>query len=136
MKKSVRMKAVGLLFLLIVSGIYCAAQPPGGGPPPGMRPPGGRPPGGRPPGGNPEWNRDQNMPAVRQKKRVREGDTFVVVGYLRDSITREPLPYVNVAVLDSVDNEFVKGTATNIDGRFELKDIPQGPMVLRISAIG
>jgi len=130
------MKVWGLLFLLIVSGIYCAAQPPGGGPPPGMRPPGGRPPGGRPPGGNPEWNRDQNMPAVRQKKKVREGDTFVVVGYLRDSITREPLPYVNVAVLDSVDNEFVKGTATNIDGRFELKDIPQGPMVLRISAIG
>ncbi len=76
------------------------------------------------------------MSTVRQKKRVREGDTFVVVGYLRDSITQEPLPYVNVAVLDSVDQEFVKGTATNIDGRFELNGIPQGPMVLRISAIG
>ncbi|MCR5039061.1 MAG: TonB-dependent receptor family protein [Bacteroidales bacterium] len=126
MKKSVCKKALGLLFLLIVSGIYCAAQPPGGGPPHGMRPP----------GGNPEWNQNQNMPTVRQKKKVREGDTFVVVGYLRDSITGEPLPYVNVAVLDSVNNEFVKGTATNIDGRFELKDIPQGPMVLRISAIG
>ena len=76
------------------------------------------------------------MPSVRQKKRVREGDTFLVVGYLRDSITGEGLPYVNVAVLDSVDQEFVKGTATNIDGRFELNGIPQGPMVLRISAIG
>ena len=76
------------------------------------------------------------MPTVRKKKRVREGDTFLVAGYLRDSITGEPLPYVNVAVLDSVDQEFVKGTATNIDGRFELNDIPQGPMVLRISAIG
>ena len=76
------------------------------------------------------------MPTVRQKKRVREGDTFMVVGYLRDSITGEPLPYVNVAVLDSVDNEFVKGTATNINGRFELNNIPQGGMVLRVSAIG
>ena len=134
MKKTVSMKAMGLLFLFIVSGIFCAAQPPGGGPPPGMRPSGSRPPGR--PGSNSEWNRDQNTPTVRQKKKVREGDTFLVVGYLRDSITGEPLPYVNVAVLDSVDNEFVKGTATNIDGRFELKDIPQGPMVLRVSAIG
>ena len=60
----------------------------------------------------------------------------MVVGSLRDSITNEPLPFVNVAVLDSVDNEFVKGTATNINGRFELNGIPQGGMVLRVSAIG
>ena len=135
MKKPFLRKALGLLFLIIVSGIYCAAQPPGGGPPPGMRPPGGRPPGR--PGGNPEWNQNnENMSKVRQKKRVREGDTFVVVGYLRDSLSGEPLPYVNVAVLDSVDNEFVKGTATNINGRFEISGVPQGGMVLRVSAIG
>ena len=133
MKKPFLLKALGLLFLLIVSGIYCEAQPPGGG-----RPPGGRPPGGRPPfGGDRQWEQtNSNTTPVRQKKKVREGDTFMVVGSLRDSITNEPLPYVNVAVLDSVDNEFVKGTATNIQGYFELKDIPQGPMVLRISAIG
>ena len=135
MKKPFLRKALGLLFLIIVSGIYCVAQPPGGGPPPGMRPPGGRPPGR--PGGNPEWNQNnENMSKVRQKKRVREGDTFVVVGYLRDSLSGEPLPYVNVAVLDSVDNEFVKGTATNINGRFEISGVPQGGMVLRVSAIG
>ena len=134
MKRQFLWKAMGLLFLLIVSGIYCAAQPPGGGPPPGMRPPGGGPPRGD---RNREWNpNNDNMPQVRQKKRVREGDTFVVVGYLRDSITGEPLPYVNVAVLDSVDNEFVKGTATNINGRFEIGGVPQGGMVLRVSAIG
>ena len=76
------------------------------------------------------------MTPVKQKKKVREGDTFMVVGSLRDSITNEPLPFVNVAVLDSVDNEFVKGTATNVNGRFELNGIPQGGMVLRVSAIG
>ena len=134
MKKSFLWKAKGLLFLLIITTIFGMAQPPGGGPPPGGRPPGGRPPGGRPPG---EWNRGQdNMPAVRQKKKVREGDTFIVVGVLLDSVSGVPLPYVNVAVLDSVDNEFVKGTATNANGRFELNGIPQGGMVLRISAIG
>lgn len=135
MKKSRVLKAWGLLMLIVLAVLNVEAQPPGGGPPLGGRFPGGRPP-GRPPGGNPEWNREQNTSTVRQKKRVREGDTFLVVGYLIDSVTREPLPYVNVAVLDSVDQEFVKGTATNIDGRFELNGIPQGAMVLRISAIG
>ena len=132
------MKALGLLAFFVLSTMFCVAQPGGnGGPPPGGRPPGGRPPGGRPPRGNPEWNQNQNnMPTVRKKRRVREGDTFVVVGYLRDSISGEPLPYVNVAVLDSIDNEFVKGTATNINGRFEINGVPQGGMVLRISAIG
>ena len=134
MKKSFLWKAKGLLFLLIITTIFGMAQPPGGGPPPGGRPPGGRPPGGRPPG---DWNRGQdNMPSVRQKKKVREGDTFLVVGVLLDSVSGVPLPYVNVAVLDSVDNEFVKGTATNANGRFELNGIPQGGMVLRVSAIG
>ena len=133
MKKSHFLKALGLLMLIVFAVLNGEAQPPGGN-----RPPGGRPPGGRPPyGGDRQWGQnDSNMPAVKQKKKVREGDTFVVVGYLRDSITGEGLPYVNVAVLDSVDNEFVKGTATNIDGRFELNSIPQGPMVLRVSAIG
>ena len=134
MKKPFYLKIWGLLLLFMVSGIYCAAQPPGGGPPPGMRPPGGRNPNGD---RNREWNQNNdNMPKVRQKKRVREGDTFLVVGYLRDSITGEPLPYVNVAVLDSIDNELIKGTATNINGRFEISGVPQGGMILRVSAIG
>ena len=76
------------------------------------------------------------MPTVKQKKRVREGDTFQVVGVLRDAKTGEYMPYVNVAVLDSVDNEFVKGGISNMDGVFEINEVPQGSFVLRISAIG
>ena len=76
------------------------------------------------------------MPTVKQKKRVREGDTFQVVGVLRDAKTGEFMPYVNVAVLDSVDNEFVKGGISNMDGVFEINEVPQGSFVLRISAIG
>ena len=76
------------------------------------------------------------MPAVKPKKKVREGDTFTVVGVLRDAKTGEFMPYVNLAVLDSVDNEFVKGGISNMEGVFEINGVPQGAFVLRISAIG
>ena len=73
---------------------------------------------------------------MKKKKRVREGDTFIVTGILRDADTKEFLPFVNVAVLDSVDNEFVKGGISNMDGVFEIADVPQGSFLLRVSAIG
>ena len=76
------------------------------------------------------------MPTVKPKKKVREGDTFQVVGVLRDAKTNEFLPFVNLAVLDSVDNEFVKGGVSNMDGVFEINGVPQGAFVLRVSAIG
>ena len=76
------------------------------------------------------------MPAVKPKKKVREGDTFTVVGVLRDAKTGEFMPYVNLAVLDSVDNEFVKGGISNMEGVFEISGVPQGAFVLRVSAIG
>ena len=137
MKKTFSLRALFSL-LLVLSTILCVAQPPGGGGPPDGRPPGGRPPGGRPPfGGDRQWGQNEgNMPTVRQKKRVREGDTFQVVGVLRDAKTGEYMPYVNVAVLDSVDMELVKGGISNMDGVFELNGVPQGSFVLRVSAIG
>ena len=73
---------------------------------------------------------------IKKKKKVREGDTFTVVGVLRDAKTGEFLPYVNVAVLDSIDSTFVKGGISNLDGRFELNEVPQGAFLLRVSAIG
>ena len=67
---------------------------------------------------------------------MREGDTFTVVGVLRDAKTGEYMPYVNLAVLDSVNNEFVKGGISNMDGVFEINGVPQGAFLLRVSAIG
>jgi hypothetical protein len=121
-----------------MSTMICEAQFPGGG---GGRPPGGRPPGGRPPFGDRDrprgdWNQNPQNTPIKQKKKVREGDTFTVVGVLRDAKTGEFLPYVNVAVLDSIDSTFVKGGISNMDGRFELTDVPQGAFLLRVSAIG
>ena len=84
-----------------------------------------------------QWNQqgDPNT-NVKKKKRVREGDTFLVTGVLRDAKNNEFLPYVNVAVLDSVDSTFVKGGISNMDGVFEIVDVPQGAFLLRVSAIG
>ena len=120
--------------LFVLSTIFCVAQPPRGGG--GF--PGGRPPGGRPPfGGDRQWGQNEgNMPTVKPKKKVREGDTFTIVGVLRDAKTGEYMPYVNLAVLDSIDNEFVKGGVSNVDGAFEINGVPQGSFVLRVSAIG
>ncbi len=134
MKRFVFLKVL-FIIALSVSAVLCFAQPPGGRPPGGG---GGRHPGGRPPyGGDRQWGQTEgNMPAVKPKKKVREGDTFTVVGVLRDAKTGEFMPYVNLAVLDSVDNEFVKGGISNMEGVFEINGVPQGAFVLRVSAIG
>ena len=124
-------KAV-LLGLFVLMTILCVAQPPGGGMPPGGRPPGRPPMGDR----NREWNQNMGNMPVKPKKKVREGDTFKVVGVLRDASNGELLPYVNVAVLDSIDSSFVKGGVSNMDGYFEVTDVPQGAFLLRVSAIG
>ena len=67
---------------------------------------------------------------------MREGDTFQVVGVLRDATTNELLPFVNLAVLDSIDSTFVKGGVSNMEGVFEIANVPQGAFLLRVSAIG
>ena len=133
--KSVRITKALFIIALLLSTVLCVAQPPGGRPP-GGGPPGGRPPGGRPPFGDRQWGQNENMPTVKPKKKVREGDTFTVVGVLRDAKTGEFMPYVNLAVLDSVDSEFVKGGISNMDGVFEITGVPQGGFLLRVSAIG
>ena len=140
MKRTGFLHIVAIVATIVLSVSWCEAQPGGPGGGPGGRP-GGRPPMGRPgerPGGR-DWNQmgdDQQAQQVKQKKKVKEGDTFKVVGSLRDSVSGEFLAYVNVAVLDSADSSFVKGAPTNLDGLFEIQGIPAGSYLLRITAIG
>ena len=120
------------VMLLAVCGI---AQPPPGGYPGGGRPPGGGYPGRPPMGGDRGgWNSQQTQqsPQVKQKKKVREGSTFKVVGLLRDSIAGTPLAYANVAVLDAEDSMLIKGTSANSNGYFEIEGIPLGECILRV----
>ncbi len=131
MRRAVFIRFLVLMTLILSSLAGMAQFPPGGGPPPG-----GRPPGGFRPGGDRQWNQDNQQPKVKQKKKVREGDTFTVVGTLLDDKTSEPLPFVNLAMLDSIDSTFVKGGVTDFNGLFELTNVPQGAYLLRVSAIG
>ena len=132
------LKVFGVVAAMVLSVSLCEAQPGGPGGFPGGRPPSGSHGGNRPrPGQN--WNQmgdSQQASQVKQKKRVKEGDTFKVVGSLRDSVSGEFLAFVNVAVLDSADSSFVKGGSTNFDGLFELTEVPAGAYLLRVSAIG
>lgn len=133
-----------LLFILTLSSISYAQ--PMGGPGGGHRPMGG--PGGRP-GGRPSMSEREHMrkqfeanrsaqqtQQVRQKKNVQVGDLFKVIGTLQDSTNNEPIPYVNIAVLNASDSTMVKGGITDINGSFEIANVPQGDMLLRVSAIG
>ena len=133
--------AMLLLFLLSTTTII--AQPGGG---PGGRPPmgGGYPGGGRPSSSDRErmrkqWEAQQaaeKAQQVRQKKSVKEGDVFKVLGTLQDSTNNEPIPYVNIAILSAEDSTMVKGGITDLNGYFEIQNVPQGDMLLRVSAIG
>ena len=137
------LSVIALIFLLSVA-TFATAQPGGG---PGGRRPMGPPPGSgnyRPTMSEREQYRRQRQQEqaaekaqqVRQKKSVREGDVFKVVGTLQDSVSGEAIPYVNLAVLSAEDSTMVKGGITDINGYFELTNIPQGNMLLRVSAIG
>lgn len=128
---------LGMMILLAMPALE--AQPGGPGGFPGGRPPKGDRPKGTPRFPGQDWNNqgnDKNAEQVKKKKKVKEGDTFKVVGSLRDSVSGEFLSFVNVAVLDSADSSFVKGGATNFDGLFEISGVPLGAYLLRISAIG
>ena len=75
MRRAVFIRFSVLMTLILSSLVGMAQFPPGGG-----RPPGGFRPGGFRPGGDRQWNQDNQQPKVKQKKKVREGDTFTVVG--------------------------------------------------------
>lgn len=139
------MKKSALILFFILSSVLLYAQPGGGFG--GNHPPMGPPPGGN--GGKPSMSERERMRKefqqrqaqqksmeVRQKKNVHEGDLFKVVGTLQDSTTGEGVPYVNLAIYSAADSSMVKGGITDMNGYFELQNVPQGDMFLRISAIG
>ena len=138
------LKATSLLLFLFITSISMA-QP--GGHPGGGRPM-GTPPAGHP-GGNmsmadrermrkqfEQMRANEKAQEIRQKKRVQEGDLFKVIGTLKDSANSEPIPFVNIAILNAADSQLVRGSITDINGYFEVANVPQGNMILRVSAIG
>ena len=118
----------------ILFSISLSAQPGGpGGPPPG----GGFPGGPRGPRSDRQMQQtQQKSTTVKKKKNVKSGSTFKIVGSLIDSTKNEPLMYCNVSLLEKADSSFVKGATTDMNGYFEVKDVPAGEYLLRISYVG
>ena len=123
--------------------VTALAQPggrPGGGPGGG---PGGMPPDGATNGFRGDRsNRQmserqmQQSQTVKQKKIRTSGSTYKVVGTLVDSSKNETLPYVNLTVLNKEDSSFIRGATTNLNGYFEITEVPAGEYFLRVTYVG
>ena len=135
MQKNTIKRLLALLIFTFFTTIL-SAQPGGpGGPPPSGPPPGGFP-------GGPRGNERQMQQAqqrgssVRQRRIKTAGTTYKVVGTLIDSSKNEALVYVNVTLLTKEDSSFVKGAISDMNGYFEVKEVPAGEYYLRVSYVG
>ena len=59
-----------------------------------------------------------------------------VKGTVRDAKTGEVLPMVNVGLMRVADTVFVRGNATDFDGKFVIKDVKPGKYLLQASFVG
>lgn len=58
-----------------------------------------------------------------------------IKGQLTDGATEEPMGFANVSLYDA-DDKMVKGTSTDIDGNYEIVDLPSGTYRLEASFLG
>ncbi|MDD2411714.1 MAG: outer membrane beta-barrel family protein [Bacteroidales bacterium] len=61
---------------------------------------------------------------------------FLAQGQLKDALNGDALAYANVGLLVYSDSVFIKGTTTDIDGKFDFKNLDSGSFYLRISYMG
>lgn len=59
----------------------------------------------------------------------------IVSGKVIDQKSKEPLPYVNIVIKDSA-KKIITGGITELDGKFRVKDIPEGISIIEIQFIG
>lgn len=59
-----------------------------------------------------------------------------VEGKVVDQENGEPMEYVSVAIYNQADESLVTGTVSDLEGRFEIKGLPQGDYFLEVSFIG
>ena len=65
-----------------------------------------------------------------------EAQNVKVKGSVSDAKTGEALPLVNVGLMRSTDTVFVRGDASDFDGKFEIKDVKPGSYLLQASCVG
>ncbi len=62
--------------------------------------------------------------------------SFKVKGTVLDSKTGEALPFVNVGLMRPTDTVFVRGAATDMQGRFVIEDVKAGDYLMQVSCVG
>ena len=65
-----------------------------------------------------------------------EAQNFKVKGSVRDAKTSEALPFVNVGLMRTTDTVFVRGAATDMQGRFVIEDVKAGDYLMQVSCVG
>lgn len=60
----------------------------------------------------------------------------ILKGLVVDSKTNEGMVYVNVAIVNSTTQDYVRGTVTDETGLFEINNLPSGKYLARITIIG
>ncbi len=59
----------------------------------------------------------------------------VISGKVVDDKTKEPLPYVNIVVRDAA-KKILTGGITDDNGKFKIKDVPEGKSIVEVQFIG
>ena len=59
----------------------------------------------------------------------------VISGKVIDQTSKETLPYVNIVIKDTA-KKIITGGITELDGKFKIKNIPEGVSILEVQFIG
>ena len=59
-----------------------------------------------------------------------------VSGTIKDKVSNETLPFVNIVLKKSTDSSFVSGTITNDNGLFTISDATPGDYLLEVTYVG
>jgi len=65
-----------------------------------------------------------------------QSKTGTVYGTIIDAESENPVPYINVVLLNKADSSTVNAVTTNKTGRFDITNIPDGDFLLKFSCIG
>ena len=61
---------------------------------------------------------------------------YSISGFIKNSTDGEPIPFANIILMDSISEETLKGTSSDINGYFILTTLTSNEYVLNISIIG
>jgi len=67
---------------------------------------------------------------------VSRGDKGVLTGRVVESVSDQPVEYVNLAIFPAGSDEMITGGITDVEGSFRIEDIPFGTYDVRLSFIG